>query len=128
MSREAFDCVTCGACCFGRHDRYIALIPEDRFRAIPPEATTEIDGRRYMRMAGGHCASLQATADGRLVCGVYDQRPEACRGYRAGSFECGRARLHNGPLAAAARAVASGIVPDAHVVVVGGDPGAETVT
>jgi Fe-S-cluster containining protein len=98
-----FDCTTCGACCFGTHDRYIALLPEDRARQIPEAVTTEIDGRRYMKMCGGHCVQLAATGDAQLVCGIYDIRPEACRAFRAGSFECLKARQHRGALAEAMR-------------------------
>jgi len=93
------DCTRCGACCFGTHERYIALLPEDRGRAIPPALTNEIEGRRYMKMCGGHCAELVATPDARLVCGIYDARPEACRAFRAGSFECLKARQYRGQLA-----------------------------
>jgi Fe-S-cluster containining protein len=101
VSSSTFDCTACGACCFGGHDRYVALLPEDRGRAIPETATTLRDGRRYMTMACGHCAQLSVTADGRLVCGIYAERPEACRAFRAGSFECLKARAHRGHLAAA---------------------------
>lgn len=97
MPPQTFDCTTCGACCLSAHERYVALLPEDRARPIPPGAVREIEGRRYMRMEGletgcGRCASLAATPDGRLICSVYDLRPEACRAFRAGSFECLRTR------------------------------------
>ncbi|WP_343116988.1 YkgJ family cysteine cluster protein [Ostreiculturibacter nitratireducens] len=103
MSLSDIDCTTCGACCFGTHDRYVALLPEDRGRAIPLDATSEIDGRRFLRMCGGHCAQLTRTPDARLVCGIYEVRPEACRAFRAGSFECLKARQHRGHLAEAMR-------------------------
>jgi uncharacterized protein len=95
--------MTCGACCFGPHDRYIAILPEDAGRAIPRDALTESDGRLYMTMKDGHCAQLLRAEGGGLVCAVYDMRPEACRGMRAGSFECGRSRHHRQPLAEAYR-------------------------
>ncbi|MGP1356727.1 YkgJ family cysteine cluster protein [Roseicyclus sp.] len=103
MSSPTFDCTACGACCFGGHDRYVALLPEDRGRAIPASATTEIEGRRYMTMACGHCAQLTVTAGGRTLCAIYEDRPEACRAFRAGSFECLKARAHRGHLAEALR-------------------------
>ncbi|MCU4653553.1 YkgJ family cysteine cluster protein [Roseibacterium sp. SDUM158016] len=111
MSSPTFDCTACGACCFGGHDRYVALLPEDRGRAIPETATTEIEGGRYMAMTCGHCAQLTATPEGRLMCGIYEERPEACRAFRAGSFECLRARAHRGPLAEALRAFAVADAP-----------------
>lgn len=95
MSTPVPDCTECGACCFGAHDRYIALLPEDAGRAIPAEAVVEIDGRRFMRMAGGHCAQLRREG-ARLVCAIYEHRPEACRAFRAGSFECLMSRKHRG--------------------------------
>ena len=106
MSTSEFDCTACGACCFGAHPRYIALLPEDRARALPETAVAEIEGRRYLRLHESHCAQLGATADGRLVCAVYAARPEACRAFRAGSFECRMAVRHNGAPAAALRAPA----------------------
>lgn len=68
---------------------------------VPLPAITEIDGRRYLSMTGGHCAQLTATAQGRLVCDIYEDRPEACRAFRAGSFECLKSRQHRGAEAGA---------------------------
>ncbi len=96
MADTSFDCVACGACCFSRHPRYLVLLPEDDARTLPPEAVFEEDGRRYVRFEGGHCVLLRQAEDGGLVCSVYDQRPEACRAFRSGSFECGKARRANG--------------------------------
>lgn len=96
-----FDCTSCGACCFGGHDRYIAILPQDAHRPIPESVTQTIDDKRYMRMSDGHCAQLCRTPDRRLVCGIYEVRPEACRAFRAGSFECLMARKHRGPQAEA---------------------------
>ncbi|PWK62425.1 putative zinc- or iron-chelating protein [Roseicyclus mahoneyensis] len=106
VSSPTFDCTACGACCLGGSDRYVALLPEDRDRAIPEAATAQIDGRRYMRMACGHCAQLTMTGQGQTLCAIYDARPEACRAFRAGSFECLKARQHRGPQAEALRALA----------------------
>jgi Fe-S-cluster containining protein len=106
VSSPTFDCTACGACCFGGHDRYIALLPQDAGRPIPGAATAEIEGRRYMKMACGHCAQLTVTETGATLCAIYDDRPEACRAFRAGSFECLKARQHRGPQAEALRALA----------------------
>ncbi|WP_176440968.1 YkgJ family cysteine cluster protein [Oceanicola sp. 22II-s10i] len=91
---SAVECLACGACCFGKHDRYIALFPEDLTRGLPENALNRIDGRTYMRMENGHCAQLTLTESGALACAVYEARPTACRAFRAGSFECGRSRAH----------------------------------
>ncbi|BDW85319.1 YkgJ family cysteine cluster protein [Roseicyclus marinus] len=106
MSSPTFDCTACGACCFGGHDRYIAILPMDRDRPIPETATHEIEGRRYMKMACGHCAQLTIAPDGQTLCAIYADRPEACRAFRAGSFECLKARQHRGAEALALRAFA----------------------
>ncbi len=106
VSSPIFDCTSCGACCFGGHDRYVALLPEDHARAIPDNATTHIEGRRYMSMVCGHCAQLTVSPEGRTLCAIYDARPEACRAFRAGSFECLKARQHRGAAAEALRAFA----------------------
>jgi Fe-S-cluster containining protein len=110
------DCTRCGACCFGSHARYIALLPEDRARAIPEATTTEIDGRRYMTLADGHCAQLTRTEDAQLVCAIYPVRPEACRAFRPGSFECLKARQHRLALAEWMRA--PDLVPDSPPILV----------
>lgn len=68
---------------------------------------TEIEGRFFMVMKDGHCAQLIPRADGSLTCAIYEDRPEACRAFRAGSFECGRARRHRLPLAEAMRSAAA---------------------
>lgn len=78
----------------------------DRGRPIPDSATTLIDGRRFLKMACGHCAQLTITPEGRTLCAIYDDRPEACRAFRAGSFECLKARQHRGPVAEDLRAFA----------------------
>jgi Fe-S-cluster containining protein len=104
VSSSTYDCTSCGACCFGGHDRYVALFPQDMARAIPEGATRVIDGRHYMAMACGHCAQLTITPEGATLCAIYDDRPEACRAFRAGSFECLQARRHRGPEAEALRA------------------------
>ncbi len=106
VSSPTFDCTACGACCFGGSDRYVALMPQDRRRAIPESATIQIEGRSYMRMACGHCAQLTVTAQGQTLCAIYEDRPETCRAFRAGSFECLKARQHRGAQAEALRALA----------------------
>lgn len=94
MTQSQPDCLSCGACCFGGHDRYIRLFPEDLDRALPDHAWVQIGEDRFMRMSQGHCAQLTPLPGGGLACAVYEQRPTACRAFRAGSFECGRSRAH----------------------------------
>ncbi|RIJ17420.1 YkgJ family cysteine cluster protein [Henriciella mobilis] len=97
MSDKAFDCVSCGACCFSRNPRYLALLPWDAARALPPESLFAEDGQTYVKFECGHCVHLDLSS-GKAVCGVYKDRPEACRAFRAGSFECQKAIRANGLL------------------------------
>jgi uncharacterized protein len=95
MADPSFDCVSCGACCFSRNPRYLALLPWDASRALPAESLFSEGGQTFVKFDCGHCVHLQL-AGGKAVCGVYEDRPEACRAFRAGSFECVRARRANG--------------------------------
>jgi uncharacterized protein len=95
MPVQAFDCVTCGACCFSRNPRYLVLLPEDATRPLPPDQLFEEGGRTFMDFSCGHCAHLKLEA-GQALCSVYENRPEACRAFRAGSFERQRAIRANG--------------------------------
>lgn len=98
MSSSEIDCVTCGACCISRNSLYLALLPGDAGRALPPASLFEAEGRTYVDFSAGRCAHLQL-GDGKAICAVYENRPEACRAFRSGSFECGKARRANGILA-----------------------------
>ena len=95
MSDTAFDCVACGACCFSKNPRYLVLLPEDRERPLPPDGLIGDSGRSFVAFSCGHCTFLRLDA-GRALCAVYAHRPQACRAFRAGSFECGRAIRTNG--------------------------------
>lgn len=97
MPADAFDCVSCGACCFSKNPRYLSLLGWDASRRLPPGSLSEEDGRIYVRFDCGHCVHLDLSG-GKAVCGVYEERPEACRAFRAGSFECIKARRANGIL------------------------------
>ncbi|WP_417489318.1 YkgJ family cysteine cluster protein [Maricaulis sp.] len=99
MSDLAFDCVACGACCFSRHPRYLVLLPEDQARigpaALPAASLFEEGGRAFVDFSCGHCTHLRLET-GEALCAVYEHRPEACRAFRAGSFECQKAIRANG--------------------------------
>ena len=114
MSSQALDCVACGACCFSRNPRYLELLPEDRGRALPSGQLFADDARTYVRFACGQCSHLRLE-DGQALCAVYEHRPEACRAFRAGSFECLKAIRANGVMGARVRetpAVEGGPVED----------------
>ena len=102
MSDVSFDCVSCGACCFSRNPRYLELLPWDAARSLPPESLFTEEGRTFVRFDCGHCIHLDLS-NGKAACSVYEDRPEACRAFRAGSFECVKARRANGVMGALAR-------------------------
>lgn len=102
MSEPSFDCVSCGACCFSRNPRYLALLPWDASRNLPADSLFSEGGQTFVKFGCGHCVHLQL-AGAKAVCGVYEDRPEACRAFRAGSFECGKARRANGIMGALVR-------------------------
>jgi hypothetical protein len=91
--------VTFGACCFSKNPRYLVLLPEDAAagRRLPEASLFEHEGRTYVDYGCGHCVYLQL-GGGKAICAVYEERPEACRAFRAGSFECMKARRANGTL------------------------------
>ena len=95
MTDPAFDCVSCGACCFSRNPFYLALLPYDAARALPAGSLFAEAGQTYVTFDCGQCVHLQL-GGGKAVCGVYEDRPEACRAFRAGSYECVKARRANG--------------------------------
>ena len=95
MSDPSFDCVSCGACCFSRNPRYLQLLPWDTARSLPPESLFTESGCTYVKFEGGHCVHLDLSK-GKAACQAYEDRPEACRAFRAGSFECVKARRANG--------------------------------
>lgn len=101
----SFDCVSCGACCFSKNPRYLMLLGWDASRRLPPDSLFEEGGRTFVRFDCGHCVHLELEG-GKAVCGVYEERPEACRAFRAGSFECIKARRENGVLGEKVRPVA----------------------
>ena len=102
MPDVSFDCVSCGACCFSRNPRYLELLPWDAARSLPETSLFTEEGRTFLRFDCGHCIHLDLS-NGKAACGVYEDRPEACRAFRAGSFECVKARRANGVMGALAR-------------------------
>lgn len=100
------DCVSCGACCFSRNPRYLQLLAWDAARALPPESLFAEEGRVFVKFECGHCTHLDLSG-GKAVCAVYADRPEACRAFRAGSFECLKAIRANGIMGEKVRAPAS---------------------
>lgn len=83
------DCTACGDCCWSDDPRYIRVFAHDE-RRMGPEAlafTSELDGERVMRFSDGRCDALQHV-DGRWLCRIYPERPDACRWLERGSGAC----------------------------------------
>ena len=97
MSDPSFDCVSCGACCLSKNPKYLALLNWDSARHLQEDSLFCENDTTYVRFECGHCIHL-VLGEGKAVCAVYEDRPEACRAFRAGSFECLGARRANGLL------------------------------
>lgn len=49
--------------------------------------TAEVDGQRVMRFSQGRCVALEQV-EGRWLCQIYPERPDACRWLERGSGTC----------------------------------------
>ena len=106
---EKYDCISCGACCYGQRD-YVQVFAHDAAR-LGAARTAELvapsvgesaasvgraaEPRRFMKMSHGCCAALR-TGDHRFSCTVYDDRPTLCRALQPGSAPCLEARARRG--------------------------------
>ena len=94
VARASADCQRCGVCCFSDSTEYIWVTGYDwtRLGEEADRLAHFIGNRAFMRMSGGHCASLAITkrADGAraFACTIYERRPEICRYLERGSPEC----------------------------------------
>lgn len=106
---ENYDCVTCGACCFGRRN-YVQVFHHDAARLgkartaelvapavgeIPASVGRASEPERFMKMTNGHCAALRTTVPNRFTCDVYEDRPTLCRALEPGTAPCLEARARN---------------------------------
>ena len=93
-----YDCVACGACCFGPPTAYIDVRATDLVRMTDATQRRFVLGERArsMRMARGHCAALRVGrgpgGSAQHLCQIYPERPEACRSIEPGNRECRAAR------------------------------------
>ncbi len=86
------DCLTCGACC-----TYLFVIGVKPVDNVPPETiwnVTDESGEviidSYLKRDAEtlYCTALEPTADGKMPCGIYENRPSICRKFEAGSDKC----------------------------------------
>jgi len=107
---EAYDCTSCGACCFGKRD-YVQVFADDAARLgtartaelvapavgeIPASVGRESEPKRFMKMTHGRCIALRTDVPNRFLCAVYDDRPLLCRALEPGSASCLEARARLG--------------------------------
>jgi len=90
------ECLNCGACCFSTADEYVAVTGDDwsRLGAAAERWAVFGNNRAFMRMESGHCAALRLEPASllepvaKLVCSIYETRPQVCRDLSRGSGEC----------------------------------------
>jgi uncharacterized protein len=86
------DCLTCGACC-----TFLFVIGVKPSEDAPPETiwnvtdeSGEIIVDSYLKREAEtlFCTALKPTTDGKMPCGIYENRPQTCRKFEAGSDKC----------------------------------------
>ena len=98
---EELSCIDCGCCCLttqGEPDYALVHDDEPAFEKLPWNwIRTDRDGISAVRTcvnAQGEtaCVALAGKVGEEVSCLVYDDRPEACRRFEAGSMACEMAR------------------------------------
>lgn len=87
------ECTTCGICCF-----LPLIVPVTRAESERLTGYCDIllDGsdedividRVLLRDEDGRCRNLQGTLGENIGCGIYEDRPQVCRDFEAGSDRC----------------------------------------
>lgn len=86
------DCLICGACC-----TYLFVIgvkpadyapPETIWNVTDESGETIIDSYLKRDPETLFCTALKPTTDGKMPCGIYENRPRTCRKFEAGSDKC----------------------------------------
>ena len=99
------DCLICGACCASPFigEGYIQLDPDEEERlgrsglpvleVVPdPEDRIVMLGTKRNGQGVLVCAALTGRLGRRVACTIYEDRPQLCRQFEAGSPECYQAR------------------------------------
>lgn len=88
------DCLTCGACCVFPLIVPVTLNESERlnecWEILLDDADKEIAIDRTLPrdIESGRCINLSGSVGGKAECGIYEQRPSACRSFEAGSDRC----------------------------------------
>ena len=81
---DPVDCLDCGACCGPAYDA-VEISSRDPVRKMHGELVIKHHGRlQIRRREGNYCAALMADNK----CRIYDDRPQCCRGFARGSYNC----------------------------------------
>ena len=97
--RAPDDCTTCATCCFSESPRHVRVTGDDHARlGDDAEAWVAwLGNEAYLRLApvaGSEgalhaCAGLRVDpASGRMLCAIYERRPDVCRTLERGSPGC----------------------------------------
>ena len=93
----AYDCLACGACCYGPAE-YVSVTASD-LRGMSARTAGRLvvkrKDRMFLKMVHGRCAALHAR-QGHFSCRVYAERPTPCRVVTPGDRECIDARRRHG--------------------------------
>lgn len=79
-------CQSCGVCCSNGWN--IHFPKEDN--NIPKELTEESDllYLNKMKSINGRCCALEGEVGKKVICTIYDKRPQICRAFEYGSEAC----------------------------------------
>lgn len=88
------DCLTCGACCAAlpcvgvRPGEQVSA--EDYWDVTTQGENGEVTVDRFLRRDSETfvCTALEGTLGEKVVCRIYEQRPQMCRDFEAGSDKC----------------------------------------
>lgn len=95
-----YNCVECGACCASFRVDFHPSDGEARGGRVPEGLYDELNGS-IARMRGTdhaqpRCRALRGRIGEQVSCFIYDERPDPCREFEAGSDACLRARRWHG--------------------------------
>jgi hypothetical protein len=89
------DCVTCGACCMamlcvGVRPQEENMTAENFWDITIKGAGGEITVDRFVRRDAEtfYCAALEIVGGAKALCRIYEDRPQICRDFEAGSDKC----------------------------------------
>ncbi|RLA07546.1 MAG: YkgJ family cysteine cluster protein [Gammaproteobacteria bacterium] len=86
MSEKSISCSRCDACCC----RLEVMLISDTGVPTYLVETTQWGGQVMARLDDDWCAALDRNT---MLCSIYEKRPQICRDFEMGSFECVTERM-----------------------------------